>query len=256
MRVKSLLLVYGMILTGCTVYAPMQPTVATVSRAGQLEANASIQLSGRVEAGALYSPLPHVLVVGSGTYRPRLSSGDATFFSTRQWEAGAGTYWPLGKAWLVSGLTGGGYAATERLSSEPLGKTPLLRARYSKLFAQVGIDCRPFRSGSFGVVYRFAQLRFDELTFYQPTYQGSVENRALGRHEVLVYGRYDLAWGQPHSWQIQSAVGCSLSNLPLHTDEPFEATRNRLPVLLLSMGLVYCPALGRTGPHSASKRAK
>lgn len=256
MRVKSLALVYGMILTGCTVYAPMQPTVATVSRAGQLEANASIQLSGRVEVGALYSPLPHVLVVGSGTYRPHLNSGDATFFSTRQWEAGAGTYWPLGKAWLVSGLTGGGYAATERLSSEPLGKTPLLRARYSKLFAQVGIDCRPFRSGSFGVVYRFAQLRFDELTFYQPTYRGSVENRTMGRHEVLVYGRYDLAWGQPHSWQIQSAVGCSLSNLPLHTDEPFETTRNRLPVLLLSMGLVYCPALGRTGPHSASRHAE
>ena len=97
MRVRSLLLVYGIILTSCTVYAPMQPTVATVSRAGQMETNAFIQLNGRMEAGALYSPLPHVLVVGSGTYRPRLGSGDSTFFSTRQWEAGAGTYWPMGK---------------------------------------------------------------------------------------------------------------------------------------------------------------
>ncbi|TPG65443.1 hypothetical protein [Hymenobacter nivis] len=99
MKTKSLLFVCGALLTGCTVYAPMQPTVATLSRAGQLETSASVQLSGRVEAGALYSPLAHVLVAGSGTYRPHLSGGDSTFFSTRQWEAGAGTYYPvLGRA--------------------------------------------------------------------------------------------------------------------------------------------------------------
>ena len=58
------------LLASCTVYAPMQPTVSTVTQAGQLELTGSAQLSGRVEGTAVYSPPPHVLLAGGGTYRP------------------------------------------------------------------------------------------------------------------------------------------------------------------------------------------
>ena len=70
------------LLASCTVYAPMPPTVSTITQAGQLELTGSAQLSGRAEATVVYSPLPHVLLAGGGTYRPNL--GGTTYFATRQ----------------------------------------------------------------------------------------------------------------------------------------------------------------------------
>lgn len=78
------------LLAGCTVYAPMQLTVSSIRQAGQTELSASTQLNGRVEVTAVCSPLPHVLLAGSTTYRPNL--GGTTYFATRQWEVGTGTY--------------------------------------------------------------------------------------------------------------------------------------------------------------------
>ena len=233
------------LLAGCTVYAPMQPTVSSIRQAGQTELSASTQLNGCVEAAAVYSPLPHVLLADSTTYRPNL--GGTTYFATRQWEVGTGTYWPLGKSWLLTGMGGYGYAATESVQNELLGNSPLLRARYSKLFGQVGIDNR-FKRGSVGGVYRFTQLRFDELSFYSPYYQGTVNIAPMGRHEFLLYGRHELPLGEAHRWQLQFAAGLSVSSQHRVTDtetDAFETNRNLLPVLLASGGLVFIPTRGR-----------
>ena len=62
------------LLASCTVYAPMQPTVSTITQAGQLELTGSAQLSGRAEGTAVYSPLAHVLLAGGGTYAPTLGA--------------------------------------------------------------------------------------------------------------------------------------------------------------------------------------
>lgn len=239
------------LLSGCTVYAPMQPTVSTIRQAGQAQVSTSVQLSGRVEAGAVYSPLPHVLVAGAGTYRPAL--GGTTYFGTRQWEAGAGTYWPLGHSWRLTGLGGYGYAATERVSAELFGHTPQLRACYGKLFGQLGFDHSRREGMSVGVVYRFTQLHFDELSFYSPYYEGVVDIARMNRHELLLYGRRELGWGQAHRWQFQATTGVSFSGLapPANDNQPnsFETNRNYKPVLLLSAGLVFTPAWGQAaGP--------
>ena len=109
---RFLLLAAVALLTSCTVYAPMQPTVSTITQAGQLELTGSAQFNGRMEGTAVYSPLPHVLLAGGGTYRPNL--GGSAYFATRQWETGAGTYWVLGKHWLLTGEGGYGYACSER----------------------------------------------------------------------------------------------------------------------------------------------
>ena len=234
------------LLTSCTVYAPMQPTVSTVTQAGQLELTGSAQLSGRVEGTAVYSPLPHVLLAGGGTYRPRL--GGTTYFATRQWEAGAGTYWLLGQHWLLTGEGGYGYAGTERMWQELFGNSPELRARYSKVFGQVSLGYLRKQKWSGGAVYRFSQLHFDASSYYTPYYQGTTTNTNMGRHEVLLYGRHELHLGRASRWQLQGAMGFSASNLARRADtdgSTFEINRNRQPVLMMSGGLVYRPAWGR-----------
>ena len=103
------------LLASCTVYVPMQPTVSTITQAGQLELTGSAQLSGRAAGTAVYSPLAHVLL------------------------AGGGTYWMLGTHWLLTGEGGYGYARSERVWRGLLGISPELRAQYSKVFGQVGL---------------------------------------------------------------------------------------------------------------------
>lgn len=234
------------LLASCTVYAPMQPTVSTITQAGQLELTGSAQLNGRVEGTAVFSPLPHVLLAGGGTYRPNF--GGTSFFATRQWEAGAGTYWTLGKHWLLTGEGGYGYASSERAWAELFGASPELRARYSKAFGQVSLGYLHKQKWSGGAIYRFSQLHFDEMSFYTPHYEGGMSNTNMGRHEVLVYGRHELHIGRASRWQLQGAVGFSASNqarlASLDTDV-FEINRNRQPVLMVSGGLVFKPAWGR-----------
>ena len=66
--------IVALALGGCTVYAPMQPTVSGIRAVGEAEFGASIQGSGRVEASAVVSPAPGFLLAGAATYRPRIGS--------------------------------------------------------------------------------------------------------------------------------------------------------------------------------------
>lgn len=246
------------LLASCTVYAPVQPTVSTLTQAGQLELTGSAQFSGRVEGTAVYSPLPRVLLSGTGTYRPRL--GGPTYFATRQWEAGAGTYWLLGQHWLLTGEGGYGYARTERVWQELFGNSPELRARYGKAFGQVGLGYLHRQVWSIGTIYRFSQLRFDELSYFRPSSSGTLTNTNMGRHEVLLYYRYALPLGRANRWHLQGASGFSAGNQARRYDtegNSFEINRNRQPVFLASWGLVYRPtwdrasrgATGQLGPR-------
>lgn len=138
----ALLLWSGIALSNCTVYAPMQPVISTVSKAGQVEVTAGIQGSGRLEANAVYSPLPHMLLTAGGTYCPDYSAVSGSSFHTQQWEAGLGSYAPLTQRLQLTGMLGYGRARTERSDYDlVLGNTSFIdRTRYQKLFGQVGLN--------------------------------------------------------------------------------------------------------------------
>lgn len=242
MKTNCLFLVLAALaLTGCSVYAPMQPTIVGIREAGQVQASGSLQASGRAELGAVYAPAAHVLLMGAGSYRPKTT--DSLHFGTRQWEAGAGTYWPLGDAWVLSGLGGFGQAATERRWSELLGTSLAYRASYRKTFGQVGVDFNNGRSLSMGLAYRFTRLDFDELSYsghYTPT--GRATGLRNDRHEVLFYSRRTLPWGLGTTWQLQSTLGLALETPDLvasNAPGAYAINANRRAVPLCSFGLVY-----------------
>ena len=164
-RTPSLALLAGLALAGCSVYAPLQPTVSGIREAHEIEASAGFQANGRLDASIVAAPVPHLLLAAAGCYRPRLCG--ETYFGTRQWEAAAGTYVLLGPRCVLSGLVGYGYAEAERRSEEiPIpspATTADLRAQYSNAYGQLNVHW----DGRFGLVYRAVRLNFDELTYYE-----------------------------------------------------------------------------------------
>jgi hypothetical protein len=234
----------------CTVYAPMQPTISTIHAKGQAEIAGSVQVSGRVEGSVVYSPLPHVLVMGAGTFRPKL--GDSTFSTTRQGELGLGGYLPLGHGWQLTGLAGYGRATTHRAYvEEPIiwGERRLedYHMRYGKLFGQASLTHEGPRS-SFGTVYRLSRISFDQLDYtvaFSP--RTAVPLRSMVRHEALLFGRYGL--DAQHRWQLQGSVGLSVAGTPEQptTDNPGgdQANHLLLPVPTASLGVVFRPTLGK-----------
>jgi hypothetical protein len=234
--------------TSCTVYAPMQPTISTVNRAGQVEVAGSVQVNGRTEASVVYSPLPHLLVSAAGTFRPK-SGADSTFSTTRQGELGVGAYLPLGRGWQLTGLAGYGRATTRRAYiEEPLiwGKRNLeeYNMRYGKVFGQASLTHEGPR-GSLGVVYRISKISFDQLDYSLARYiQYPVPLRSMVRHEALLFGRYGL--DAANRWQLQSTLGLSVSATPqlrTDTDEQgrYQANHVLLPVPMMSVGIVFHP---------------
>ena len=242
-------------LAGCTVYAPMQPTVSGIRAVGEAEIGASIQGSGRAEASAVVSPAPGFLLAGAVTYRPRLER-NKTYFTTRQWEAAAGAYVPIGPRWVISGLGGYGYASTDRIWGELLGNSPDLHARYAKYFGQFCLHYGTKDDGA-GLVIRVSQLKFDELSFYSPYYSGQVQMQDMWRHELLIYGRPVFGNRASSRWatMLQGSVGVSLSSKkPLDDQTPgySEYNRNIQPVLLGSLGLGFARRVRQppvTAPH-------
>lgn len=240
------------LLSSCTVYAPMQPTISTVRAKGQSEISASVQPNGRVEAGGVYSPLPHALIMATGTFRPKLD--DTTFAATRQWEVGVGSYLPLGRNWLATGMVGYGYAvSSKRFTELPLvfwggGGTSRTeyQTRYGKVFGQVGVT-RDTRRGSFGVVYRLSKIDFDQLNYSSAYARYAIPLRSMVRHEALLFGRHSI--GSAERWQLQGTLGLSMASGPEQDDSQnrrlYEANRTRLPMPLASLGIVFRPQLLR-----------
>jgi hypothetical protein len=239
-----------LLLGSCTVYAPMQPTISTIHAKGQVEVSGGVQASGRVESSVVYSPLPNVLVMGAGTFRPNL--GDSTFYQTRQWEAGLGGYLPLGSGWQLTGLVGYGTAYTHRAYvEEPLiwGERRLetYQMRYNKVFGQASLT-HEGRRGAIGAVYRLARLGFDQLDYsaeHYPAY--ALPLRSMVRHEVVVFGRRSL--DANNRWQLQNTIGLSMAGRGRYStseDERYnQVNQVLLPVPTISLGVVFRPTLGR-----------
>lgn len=221
--------------TGCTVYAPMQPSMPLVQQRGQAEASASLQPSARLEATAAYSPLAHCVVTGAGTLAVRL--GQVNYLITRQAEVGVGGYWHLGPSLLLSTLAGGGYAYTERQFTF-LG-TDRYAGTYAKAFGQAGIA---YIGGinNLSLSYRLAHLRYGEVQ----TSIGPLPAFQTQRHEVLLAARRPM--GLIGSWFWQCAIGISFSSLQPPQGSSSRADRDRWfaagpPVPLYSLGIVWQP---------------
>jgi hypothetical protein len=234
---------------GCTVYAPMQPTMPLVQKARQAEITASVQPIGRVEATLAYAPVSHLLLTAGGTLSPKLSSRN--FLVSRQYELGLGGYLPLGDSWLLNGLVGFGQAVNNRgyydLAIIFSSTYSEYNARYSKLFTQVGIANVQPRS-SIGFTYRLTQVYFASLT---DTRLGPLPLSRMLRHEALLFGRH--YWARGERWESICTMGFSVSSTPkLDTSQgypgygaaEYQANRNLLPAFYASLGVVYHPDWG------------
>ena len=239
-RTPSLALLAGLALAGCSVYAPLQPTVSGIREAHEIEASAGLQANGRLDASIVAAPVPHLLLAAAGCYRPRL--GGDTYFGTRQWEAAAGTYLPLGPKCVLSGLLGYGYAGSERKSAELLGgTTDDLRTRYGKAYGQLNAHW----DGRFGLVYRAVRLNFDELTYDNSYTLRQVPLASQWRHELLLYsvpGGWRGPTGARWRWQTRTSLGLSVPGQRPNEeayDKDFYYTRMFFPTFLASVGLTF-----------------
>lgn len=223
------------LLSGCTVYVPMQATMPLVRAKGQVEAGASLQPSTRLEATAAYSPLAHCVVAGAGTTSFR--TGQKQYLITRQGEASLGSYWHLGPRWLLNTLAGGGYAYADR-QYVFLG-TEHYSGRYAKAFGQVGL-AHLTDLGSLSISYRLAQVHY----YHVQTDTGPLADFQTQRHEVLVAGRHYLGFAP--SWQLQTAIGVSFSSLQPPSSGGGQEDSDRwfaagIPAPVFSLGVVWKP---------------
>ncbi|GAB3305496.1 hypothetical protein GCM10027348_35140 [Hymenobacter tenuis] len=219
----------------------MQPTMPLLEEKGQLEIAANIQLTGRMEATAAYSPLEHVLVTGAGTVGFKWANEQDGYVRTRQGEVGLGGYWNLGEAWLLTATTGVG-SATSHVKSCWWGCDDEFKGDYRKLYGQLGIAHFGLLN-TLGVTYRLASVQFTNLLADGEPVPGL----QTMRHELAVQQRRSL-YGSSQ-WFVQSVGGVSLSNisdsndgLQMKSDQYFTVGR---PAVFCSLGLVWQPPLKR-----------
>jgi len=212
--IRFLLLLMLLGTTSCAVYMPMQGAAPDIRDQHQVEVRASTFLS-RWEASAAYSPLRHVLV--RGAFGRRSDSDDSIYWRGHQYEVAAGTYWPLGKQWLVGGLGGYGQVRSQVRYRDDGGLILLGPAeqhqfsmRANKVFGEAYVIHQASDVVSFGATYRTTRLYFDELTDVGVP----VDLRRLTRAEPMVFMRVSLggsATGTDRPIQLQFSVGTSVS---------------------------------------------
>lgn len=253
-------LLFGALVLGCfscTVYTPMQPHAPLIRAKGQGEIMGQMQLSLRPELAAAYSPVPHLLVLGGISARPRMprptggGGNDFRFeidnFRTLQYEAGLGGYWPLAPAWTLQLIGGAGDARVQRQVVEPAiilgGFSAEFEARYRKAFGQLGFNYEHGRE-AIGFGYRMTNVVFRQLDMQKTCgdyafYELSLPNQV--RHEV--YGFFRQSIGNPMNqghWQVQGAG--TLSMVPrsesLFNNGIYVAYTQKNSVLL-SLGVAY-----------------
>ena len=165
-RVLTTLLL-GLGLTGCAVYIPMQCAAPAVHDKGQVELSGNWYFNNRVEVGANYSPVRHLLVRAAGGGMG--DKADSSYYRGSQYEVALGTYWPIGKQVLVGALGGFGqahnqarYTASNVLLARPTQYQ--LDARYNKVFGEAYGTVQVGPAVRLGVAYRLTQVQFTSLT--------------------------------------------------------------------------------------------
>ncbi len=205
-------------LGGCAVYVPMQGAAPAIRSKGELEVTGSWALTNRVELGATYSPLPHVLVRAATSLKPDHHGplDSASYAQVNQYELGVGTYWPLGPHWLVGGLASFGQAHAEARYEDDgftlfhlfLRPAPphQFDAIYTKYSGEAYVTWQPTERVSLGLSYRVVQLRLTDVTD-----QGlPVQSSPILRSEPMLYLRVRPGVN-PQLLQLQLALGGSVT---------------------------------------------
>jgi hypothetical protein len=239
----------------CTVYTPMQPHAPLIRAKGEGEVSGQIQASLRPELAAAYSPLPHLLVLGGISARPRMPTptGNEGFgfeidrFRTLQYEVGLGGYWPLSSAWTLQLIGGAGDAHVQRHVTEPAiilgGFSADFEARYRKAFGQLGFHYQYGRE-AIGFGYRMTNVVFRQLDMQKTCddyafYELPLPNQLC--HELYFFYRESI--GKPSNenrWRVQGAGALSMtprSGNTLNNDIYLAYTQKNS--VLLSLGVVY-----------------
>lgn len=234
--------VLSWLLSACSVYAPMQPHMPVLRAAGQAEVQANWLPASRFDANAAYSPLRYVVLTAAGSFRPR-GGYDTTYFNSRQYAVGVGSYWPATGHLLVSGLLGGGHAVSERSFREPniffspTDELAVYRARYRKLFGQLGVAYE-WERVTLGVTYRLTSVDFTTIT-----YNGqALPITTMLRGEPMLFLRGNGLSDQQPAWaQLQMTIGLSSSVGQSPVNEGFNDRRIRNSAFTAGMGVVFYP---------------
>jgi hypothetical protein len=95
----------ALLLSGCSVYTPMLGAAPEIRDKGELEATAAWSLTDRLDVGATYSPVRHVLVRAAASTKGPLSASDSArkYAQVNQYELGVGTSgrWASGCWWAA-----------------------------------------------------------------------------------------------------------------------------------------------------------
>ncbi|AHJ96233.1 hypothetical protein Hsw_0638 [Hymenobacter swuensis DY53] len=156
------------ILTGCSLYAPLQPSAPLIHIKGEAEVVASGYFSGRVEGSAAYSPLKYVVVRAAGGLKT--NGTDSLYYRIRQLESSIGTYRRLGDGWLLGAMMGyglgkGGARYYDDFQKALPDSVPLRLYRYS--FRKPHVEAyvsHQSRWTTVGASCRFSQVRFANFT--------------------------------------------------------------------------------------------
>lgn len=239
-------------LSSCAVYTPMQGAAPEIRDKGELEITGSWALTNRVDFGATYSPVRHLLVRAAASLKGggyAANSDSASYAQNNQYELALGTYWPLGPRWVVGGLAGFGQAhararyvddgATLFSFREPIQHQ--LDAVYSKYSGEVYATCQPSPLVSFGLAYRVVQLRLTDATdLGVPVVAGPIL-----RQEPMLFFRMRPEFAQ-RSLQFQVALGASTTfgyNPRTAQDETDPARQFKLGRSYTSLGIALYPQL-------------
>jgi len=236
--------------SSCSVYVPMQGAAPEIRAKGEVEVTGSWALSDRVDVGATYSPLPHLLVRAAASFKGSVPPypDSASYSQNNQYELALGTYWPLGEHWLVGGLAGFGRAraqaryiddgATLFTFREPIRHQ--LDANYSKYSGEAYATFQPSSLVSLGLAYRVVQLRLTDVTDLGV----SVAAAPILRQEPMFYFRLRPEFAQ-RSLQFQLALGASSTfgyRRDAH-DETDPARQFKLGRSYTSVGVAFYPHL-------------
>jgi len=232
------------LLASCSIYTPLQPSAPLLRDKGQAEVVGSVFLAKRLEGSVTYSPVRHVLVRAAGGLRPAKVDSTRRYFRLRQFEASAGTYWPLSEQWLVGGLGGYGRGSSSRRFNEgdfeSVADTVThyhYETRFHKLFGEVFAAYEGERT-TMGVTYRLSQVQFPRLT----NNGMSINLRRMTRSEPMFFVRYSDREGLFPWAQLQLAVSLSWSadySKKVLYERPIKDLKE--PQLLTSLGLVIYP---------------